>query len=69
MLSSARPRTVRRTFAAFAIVATSLTTAACGGDVVDDGVEQNVEQGVDEVEEGVDDAEQEVDEEVGDTEN
>jgi hypothetical protein len=56
MTRSSRPRPLRAAFAAFAITAASLTTAACGSDVVDDGVEQ-------EVEEGVDDAEQEVEEE------
>ncbi|RZU31345.1 hypothetical protein [Blastococcus saxobsidens] len=56
MTRSTRPRLVRRTAAAFAIAAASLTTAACGSDVVDDGVEQNVEEGVDQVEEEVGDA-------------
>ena len=56
MHRSTRPRIVRATAAAFAITFASLTTVACGSDVVDDGVEQ-------EVEEGVDDAEQEVEEE------
>jgi hypothetical protein len=42
--------------AAFAIAGASFTAAACGSDVVDDDVEQNIEEGVDEVEEGVDDA-------------
>ncbi|MCZ2822866.1 MULTISPECIES: hypothetical protein [unclassified Modestobacter] len=65
MSRSARPRPVRRTVAAFAIVAASLTTAACGDDVVDDGVEQNVEEGVDEVEQGVDDLEQEIEDTEG----
>ena len=55
MSSSTRPLLLRRTAAAFMITAASLTTVACGSDVVDDGVEQ-------EVEEGVDDAEQEVEE-------
>ena len=62
MSRSTRPRTIRRAFAAFAIAAASLTTAACGDDVVDDGVEQEVDEGVGEVEEGVEDAEQELDE-------
>ena len=64
MSHSTRPRTVRRALAAFAIAAASVTTTACGGDVVDDGVEQEVDEGVDNVEEGVDDAEQEVEDEV-----
>ncbi len=58
MPRSARPRLLRATAAAFAITAASLTTVACGSDVVDDGVEQEVEQGVDE-------AEQEVEENTG----
>ncbi|MCF6744249.1 hypothetical protein E9529_08155 [Blastococcus sp. KM273128] len=56
MARSTRPRLVRRSVAAFAIAAASLTTAACGDDVVDDGVEQNIEEGVDDVEQEVDDA-------------
>ncbi|MDT0277856.1 hypothetical protein [Blastococcus goldschmidtiae] len=55
MTRSTRIRPLRATAAAFFIAAASLTTVACGDDVVDDGVEQ-------EVEEGVDDAEQEIDE-------
>lgn len=66
MPRSTRPRLLRTTFAAFAISAASLTTVACGEDVVDDGVEQNVEEGVDDAEEGAEDAEQEVEEETGD---
>ncbi|MCZ2837673.1 hypothetical protein [Modestobacter sp. VKM Ac-2985] len=68
MSRSTRPRTVRRAFAAFAIAAASVTTAACGDDVVDDGVEQEVDEGVTDVEEGVDDAEQEIEEGVDDAE-
>ena len=56
MARSTRPRLVRATVAAFAIAAASFTTAACGEDVVDDGVEQNVEEGVDELEQEVEDA-------------
>ncbi|MGY1827206.1 MULTISPECIES: hypothetical protein [unclassified Blastococcus] len=56
MTRATRPRLLRRTAAAFAITAASLTTVACGDDVVDDGVEQNIEQGVDEVEQEVDEA-------------
>jgi hypothetical protein len=65
MSRSTRPRTVRRAVAAFAIAAASLTTTACGDDVVDDSVEQEVEDGVGEVEEGVEDAEQELEDTEG----
>lgn len=58
MTRTSRPRPLRATVAALFITAASLTTAACGEDVVDDGVEQ-------EVEEGVEDAEREVEEETG----
>jgi hypothetical protein len=64
MSRSTRSRLLRATAAAFAITAASLTTVACGSDVVDDGVEQKVEQGVDDakqnVEEGVDEGKQKV---------
>ena len=56
MSRSTRPRMVRATAAAFAITVASLTTVACGSDVVDDGVEQNVEEGVDKAEQEVEDA-------------
>jgi hypothetical protein len=56
MSVSTRPRLLRATAAAFAITAASLTTVACGSDVVDDGVEQNVEEGVDDAEKEVEDA-------------
>jgi len=39
--------------AGIAIAATSFTTAACGSDVVDDGVEQEVEDTGNEVQEEV----------------
>jgi hypothetical protein len=39
-----------------ALAAASFTTVACGSDVVDDDVQQNVEEGVDDVEQEVDDA-------------
>lgn len=55
MSRSTRSRLFRTTAAAFFITAASLTTVACGSDVVDDDVEQNIE-------EGVDDAEREVEE-------
>ena len=54
MSRSTRPRPLRATLAALFITAASLTTAACGDDVVDDGVEQEVEEGVDDVEQEVD---------------
>ncbi|CAA9281699.1 MAG: hypothetical protein AVDCRST_MAG57-3904 [uncultured Blastococcus sp.] len=57
MSRSTRPRLLRATAAAFVITAASLTTAACGSDVVDDGVEQNVEEGVDDAEQEVEDGE------------
>ena len=53
MARSTRPRPLRATAAALLITAASLTTVACGSDVVDDGVEQDVEQGVDEAEQEV----------------
>ncbi|SFK97486.1 hypothetical protein [Geodermatophilus ruber] len=60
----------RATLAGVALAAFPLTTAACGEDVVDDGVQQEVEQGVEDaeqnVEDGVDELEQEVDGEHGD---
>ncbi len=58
MTSATRPRRrlLRTTAAAFAITAASLTTVACGSDVVDDDVEQNIEEGVDDVEREVEDA-------------
>jgi hypothetical protein len=56
MRRSTRPHLLRRTAAAFAITAASLTTVACGSDVVDDGVEQNVEEGVEKAEQEVEDA-------------
>ncbi|SEM04462.1 hypothetical protein SAMN04515665_12750 [Blastococcus sp. DSM 46786] len=55
MTRATRPHLLRRTAAAFAITAASLTTVACGEDVVDDSVEQNIQEGVDEVEQEVDD--------------
>ena len=56
MHRSTRPRLLRVTAAAFAITAASLSTVACGSDVVDDGVEQNIEEGVDDAEQEVEDA-------------
>ena len=57
-MTTTRTRRWRLAAAGVAIAASSFATAACGSDVVDDGVEQ-------EVEEGVDDAEREVEEETG----
>jgi hypothetical protein len=54
MLRSTRPGLLRKTAAAFVISAAAFTTVACGDDVVDDGVEQDVEEGVNDVEEEVD---------------
>jgi hypothetical protein len=56
MARSIRPRPLRAVATAFAITAASLTTVACGSDVVDDGVEQNIEEGVDDAEREVEDA-------------
>jgi hypothetical protein len=56
MTRSTRPRPLRAVAAAFAITAASLTTVACGSDVVDDDVEQNIEEGVDDAEREVEDA-------------
>lgn len=53
-----RTRRWRLAAAGVAIAATSFTTAACGSDVVDDGVEQEVEDAGNEVEEEVDDADE-----------
>jgi hypothetical protein len=53
MPRSTRPGPLRATAAALFITAASLTTVACGSDVVDDGVEQEVEEGVDEAEQEV----------------
>ena len=56
MPRSTRPRRLRTTAVAFAITAASFTTVACGSDVVDDGVEQDIQEGVDDAEQEVDDA-------------
>ncbi|MGY1705437.1 hypothetical protein ACI79C_12760 [Geodermatophilus sp. SYSU D00697] len=54
---SAPTRSRWRTAAAgIAIAAASFTTVACGSDVVDDDVQQNVEEGVDDAEQEVEDA-------------
>ncbi|MGY1651822.1 hypothetical protein [Geodermatophilus sp. SYSU D01119] len=46
----------RLALAGVAVAAASFTTAACGSDVVDDDVQQNVEEGVDDAEQEVEDA-------------
>jgi hypothetical protein len=46
----------RTVAAGFAIALASVTTAGCGSDVVDDDVQQDVEEGVDDVEREVEDA-------------
>ena len=45
-MTTTRTRRWRLAAAGVAIAATSFTTAACGSDVVDDGVEQEVEEEV-----------------------
>jgi hypothetical protein len=46
----------RTVAAGFAIALASVTAAGCGSDVVDDDVQQDVEEGVDDVEREVEDA-------------
>ena len=60
-VTTTRTRRWRLAAAGVAIAATSFTTAACGSDVVDDGVEQEVEDVGDEVQEEVEDAEEDDD--------
>jgi hypothetical protein len=60
-VTTTRTRRWRLAAAGIAIAATSLTTAACGSDVVDDGVEQEVEDTGNEVEEEVGDTDQDND--------
>ena len=55
-MTTTRTRRWRLAAAGVALAATSFTAAACGSDVVDDGVEQEVEQGVDDAEQEVEDA-------------
>ena len=55
-MTTTRTRRWRLAAAGIALAATSFGTAACGSDVVDDGVEQEVE-----------DVGNEIEEEVGDT--
>jgi hypothetical protein len=60
-VTTTRTRRWRLAAAGVAIAATSFTTAACGSDVVDDGVEQEVEDTGNEVEEEVGDTDQDND--------
>ena len=60
-MTTTRTRRWRLAAAGVALAATSFTAAACGSDVVDDGVEQEVEDAGNEVEEEVDDATNEED--------
>ncbi|MGY1607984.1 MULTISPECIES: hypothetical protein [unclassified Geodermatophilus] len=55
-MSTTTPRRRWRLAAVGLALALSPVTAACGSDVVDDEVEQNVEEGVDEAEQEVEDA-------------
>lgn len=45
----------RRAAVGMAIAASALSVGACGEDVVDDDIQEDVEQGVDDVEEEVED--------------
>jgi predicted small secreted protein len=56
-----RTRRWRLAAAGVAIAATSFTTAACGSDTVDDGVEQEVEDAGNEVQEEVEGGDQDGD--------
>ena len=60
-MTTTRTRRWRLAVAGVAVAVTSLTTAACGSDVVDDGVEQEVEDAGNEVEEEVEDTDQDND--------
>ena len=60
-VTTTRTRRWRLAAAGVAIAATSFTTAACGSDAVDDGVEQEVEDAGNEVEEEVDGGDQDGD--------
>jgi hypothetical protein len=55
-VSAPTRRRWRTAAAGIAIAAASFTTVACGGDVVDDDVQQNVEEGVDDAERELEDA-------------
>jgi hypothetical protein len=60
-VTTTRTRRWRLAAAGVAIAATSFTTAACGSDAVDDGVEQEVEDAGNEVEEEVEGGDQDGD--------
>jgi predicted small secreted protein len=60
-VTTTRTRRWRLAAAGVAIAATSFTTAACGSDTVDDGVEQEVEDAGNEVEEEVEGGDQDGD--------
>jgi hypothetical protein len=55
-VSTLTRRRWRTAAAGIAIAAASFTTVACGSDVVDDDVQENVEEGVGDVEQEVEDA-------------
>lgn len=60
-MTTTRTRRWRLAAAGIALAATSFGTAACGSDVVDDGVEQEVEDAGNEIEEEVDDTDKDND--------
>ena len=60
-MTTIRTRRWRLAAAGIAIAATSFGTAACGSDVVDDGVEQEVEDAGNEVQEEVEDTDRDND--------
>jgi hypothetical protein len=60
-VTTTRTRRWRLAAAGIALAATSFGTAACGSDVVDDGVEQEVEDVGNEIEEEVDDTDKDDD--------
>jgi hypothetical protein len=60
-VTTTRTRRWRLAAAGIALAATSFGTAACGSDVVDDGVEQEVEDAGNEIEEEVDDTDRDGD--------
>ncbi len=55
-MSTSTRRRWRTAAVGLALAASGFTVAACGDDVVDDGVEQEVEQGVDDAEQELEDA-------------
>ncbi|MGR6967951.1 hypothetical protein ACU610_26185 [Geodermatophilus sp. URMC 61] len=60
-MTTTRTRRWRLAAVGIAIAATSFSTTACGSDVVDDGVEQEVEDAGNEVEEEVENTDQDND--------